>query len=248
MAGQCQCRAGAHAAVCARVDLLSFWTFSSIPSCATHGWPKSVPFEFWYLWPVSSYGMRGGSEDKVLRACHKICYRLTTAAFLGKDSFCVQRSWRRSRAWSPPMKFSWRRGGGAFHLGSTVPWEDRHERTSNYGLRKLAHVDWNGLAARHGSYSMFLPCFYMYYVTLSFQLPPTGIGETPHAALKRHNNDNKTCVNMCGVWCWQQVGVVSMRANNQCSDNWFGHKITYPSCIPFNWVHTRQSKARRSPT
>ena len=101
--------------------------------------------------------MRGGSEDKVLRACHKICYRLTTAAFLGKESFCVQRSWRRSRAWSPPMKFSWRRGGGAFHLGSTVPW-----------LRKLAHVDWNGLAARHGSYSMFLPCFYMYYVTLYF--------------------------------------------------------------------------------
>ena len=152
MVGQCQCRAGAHAALCARVDLLSFWAFSSIPSFATHGWPKSVPFEFWYLWPVSSYGMRGCGPKK---------WEL-------KDSFCVQRSWRRSRAWSPPMKFSWRRGGGAFHLGSTVPWEDRHERTSNYGLRKLAHVDWNGLAARHGSYSMFLPCFYMYYVTLYF--------------------------------------------------------------------------------
>ena len=60
MVGQCQCRA-----LCARVDLLSFWAFSSIPSFATHGWPKSVPFEFWYLWPVSSYGMRGCGPNKM---------------------------------------------------------------------------------------------------------------------------------------------------------------------------------------
>lgn len=48
--------------------------------------------------------------------------------------------------------------------------------------------------------------------------PSTGIGETPHSSLKQPNN--KTCVNMCGVWCWQQVGVVSMRANNQCIQIW----------------------------
>ena len=33
--------------------------------------------------------------------------------------------------------------------------------------------------------------------------------------------------------------------SNLDGDNWFGHKITYPSCMPFNWVHTRQSLVRR---